>query len=75
MQNIHEDFYFTNDLYEIFGVRQKNKLIEVLNKNGIRYFENGHGHPFVQKSEFERKPSRKRTFTDTNEWVSNKMRC
>lgn len=74
-QNVYNDFYFKKSLFEIFDVRQTGKLIDILNKNGIRYFENGHGDPFVPKSEFERKQTKKqRVSPPEDEWISNKAK-
>lgn len=74
-QPIEQDFYFKEALFKMFNVRQTRKLIEVLNNNGIRFFTTGHGDPFVPRTEFERKPTIKKTSPPEKiKWQSNVLK-
>ncbi|MDA3979021.1 MULTISPECIES: hypothetical protein [Gallibacterium] len=73
MTDINQDFYFKKDLFQMFNVFQKSRLIKVLNKNGINFFLTLAGDPFVHKDEFNRKSKKRVNVEPTidTEWTPN----
>ncbi|KGQ40310.1 hypothetical protein ACLRAA_02730 [Gallibacterium anatis] len=71
MTDINQDFYFKKDLFQMFNVFQKSRLIKVLNKNGINFFLTLAGDPFVHKDEFHRKKKRTISPEIETEWTPN----